>query len=251
MGLLIAVLRPLIEHYVDVGASYIAVGLRFTLIWGSVALIAWAVLRILQQTSAATLVLNPQDPEQTQLQQQNDQMQMVESEIYSTGEYVLDHPRPRYLQQQQHYGVGSSAESIYSTTTTSSSSSGSSTGSSLYYSPPAPQYNPYSGSGSPIRGNSPTRLSPIRKMVPGSNGGSPSPVSNKPMSSSPSPVRRRMEPRIVPLDDPTDDSSAYRPYPTRLVPQDVNHGTFKLKQESINVLEKPAGQGAFRLQRKV
>lgn len=59
VGLVVAFLRPTIEFYVDVGASYIAVGMRFFLIWGSVAFIAWAVLRILQQTSSATLVINP------------------------------------------------------------------------------------------------------------------------------------------------------------------------------------------------
>lgn len=57
---LVAYIRPMIEFYVDVGASYIAVGMRFFLIWGSVAFIAWAVLRILQQTSSATLVINPE-----------------------------------------------------------------------------------------------------------------------------------------------------------------------------------------------
>lgn len=256
VGLLIAFLRPLIEHYVDVGASYIAVGLRFSLIWGSVALIAWIVLRILQQTSAATLVINPQDPVDSQKQQQQQQQHIPQDLVPSNmhhdmypNEYVLDHPRPRYM-QGQYGGVASSAESIYSATTTSSGSSGSSgNSSSLYYSPPTPQYNPYAGSSggsSPIRSNSPTRMSPIRKSVPGGpTGGATSPLGKN------SPVRR-MEPRIVPLDEATLDESAYRPYPSRLSQAEIA-STYKAKtvQDSINVFEKPAGQGAFRIPRKV
>lgn len=75
VGLALAFLRPMIEFYVDIGASYISFIMRYILIWGSVAFIAWAILRTLQQTSAATLVINPekerQEFEQQQQQQQN------------------------------------------------------------------------------------------------------------------------------------------------------------------------------------
>lgn len=258
VGLLVGVLRPIIEHYVDVGASYIAIGLRFSLIWGSVALIAWAVLRVLQQTSAATLVINPQQqPADQQPQAQQHQHQqphqphqhelvapnMLHHDMYA-GEYILDQPRARYGPTAQYGAIGSSAESIYSATTSSSGSSGSA--SSLYYSPPTPQYNPYSapssGANSPVRANSPTRMSPIRKSVPGGpSGGATSPLGK-------TSAVRRMEPRIVPLDDTGADEGAYRPYPSRT---DVGAAyRAKTGTESISVLEKPIGQGAFRMQRK-
>lgn len=263
MGLLVGVLRPIIEHYVDVGASYIAIGLRFSLIWGSVALIAWAVLRVLQQTSAATLVINPQQqaadhlhPQQHQHQHQQPhqphQHELVASNMLHhdhmySGEYVLDQPRGRYSSPAQYNTIASSAESIYSTTTSSSGSSGSA--SSLYYSPPTPQYNPYSapssGASSPVRASSPTRMSPIRKSVPGGHsGGATSPLGK-------TSAVRRMEPRIVPLDDTGAEDNAYRPYPSRIGQNDVGAAyRAKTGTESISVLEKPIGQGAFRMQRK-
>lgn len=73
VGLVLAFLRPLIEFYVDIGAGYISFVMRYILIWGSVAFIAWAILRTLQQTSAATLVINPESEEQKQLQQEQQQ----------------------------------------------------------------------------------------------------------------------------------------------------------------------------------
>lgn len=68
VGLLVAFLRPMIEFYVDIGASYISIAMRYILIWGSVAFIAWAILRTLQQTSAATLVINPENEKYNQEQ---------------------------------------------------------------------------------------------------------------------------------------------------------------------------------------
>lgn len=66
VGLFVAFLRPLIEFYVDIGASYISFVMRYFLIWGSIAFLAWAILRTLQQTSAVTLVINPETEEQQQ-----------------------------------------------------------------------------------------------------------------------------------------------------------------------------------------
>lgn len=95
VGLIIAFIRPMIEFYVDVGASYIAVCMRFILIWGSVAFIAWLVLRVLQQTSAATLVINPDKPNEQELEDENS---LYKSQL--SGSQPLPLPDPPTPQQQ-------------------------------------------------------------------------------------------------------------------------------------------------------
>lgn len=244
----------------DVGASYIAIGMRFTLIWGSVALIAWAVLRILQQTSSATLIIKPSETpaEETTTSEFAGQGHLRSNSIHDDyGDYILEQrgternaaTRGSYIGQTTgQYGgnsgggnVVSSAASIYSSVTTSSGYSANTNASSLYYSPPTPQYNPYSGgSASPGRAASPTRVSvPSRKP---NSGGSPTMLTAP--GSPGKPVLRRLEPRIVPVDESVvfagaDD--AYRPYGPA-------GGAYSRKSPDV-VLEKPVGQSAFRIRR--
>ena len=224
-------------------------------------MIAWAILRILQQTSAVTLIIKPEDQsasEQQQSQQQRNNsiasQHQLHEEIF-TGpngeEYIIDHTRQqhnspsRFIQAGSpgQYGnvVGSSASSIYSSATSSSGYSSNTNTSSLYYSPPTPQYNPYGGSGA-TRGSSPTRVSPARKPAS-------SPVSAK--GGTPSSPVRRSEPRIVAIDEPEE---SYRPYPARHQPHGSVSEIYR-KSPGVDtttaVLEKPAGQSAFRMQRKV
>ena len=61
-GLFIAFLRPTIEFYLDFGAKYLATVFKFIFVWGSVAVITWGVIRLIQKTSMATMTLSPQSP---------------------------------------------------------------------------------------------------------------------------------------------------------------------------------------------
>ncbi|VVT54199.1 uncharacterized protein SAPINGB_P003956 [Magnusiomyces paraingens] len=102
VGLIVAFLRPIIEFYVDVGASYIAVCMRFILIWGSVAFIAWLVLRVLQQTSAATLVINPSAKKAANQQEQYEEDQNLQDEdAEDTSSYPQTSPQQQLLKLQQ------------------------------------------------------------------------------------------------------------------------------------------------------
>lgn len=215
VGLVVALLRPIIEHYVDVGAKYLAVFLRFSLIWGSVGLIAWGILRILQQTSSATLVLQP----------------TASTRAPSRPASPMRNPTARYLNSSPM--LSSSGESIYTTSSSTTASSAASFTSN--YTPSTPHFNPYQRSPSPgtMRSPSPTRMSPTRRMV--------GPTTAVPGSTSP---LRRPEPRIVPLDDP--------PYsvPPRHVMGDVSAAyRAKVNSDGMNVIEKPIGQNAFRIRR--
>lgn len=241
VGLLLACLRPLIEHYVDVGASYIAVGMRFTLIWGSVALIAWAVLRILQHTSAATLIIKPSDGEEVPAPEfaSHGRANSIQEDF---GDYSLH--RRSSGSTHAGYGNASSAASIYSSATSSSGHSSSTNASPMYYSPPPPQYNPYNRSSSPTHSTSPNRVS-----VPSHHGSysSTSPTLHHQPGSPGKPLVRRLEPRIVPVDEPSvqiagKDHDAYKVY---------GGGNQYSRRTPDTVLEKPAGQNAFRIRRGI
>lgn len=231
VGLIVALLRPIIEHYVDVGAKYIAVIMRFSLIWGSVALIAWAILRVLQQTSS-TVVSSPSMT--TAPQQQQSSRYLIQAQGASV--------------QSSHLSsspvLSSSAESLYSFTTTSSANTGSSTYSNYTPKPPhlpmsaataATGYNPYTArTPSPVRSASPTRMSPTRKMVGpimATGGATPGSVSAS---------VRRMEPRIVPIDDGSDTGT----------PDSAGFRNYLRAKDAVSVLEKPVGQSAFRIRRR-
>jgi hypothetical protein len=228
VGLIVALLRPIIEYYVDVGAKYIAVVLRFSLIWGSVGLIAWAILRVLQQTSSTVA------PSSVPQQQQ---------QRYLTQNQNTSLPPPLVSSSSSSPMLSSSAESLYSFTTTSSANTSSSTYSNYTPKPPhmplsaaATGYNPYGArTPSPVRSASPTRMSPTRKMV--------GPITATSGAITPGVVSasvRRMEPRIVPIDDGSDTG----------VPDNAGFRNYLRAKDAVSVLEKPIGQGAFRIRRR-
>ncbi|CAN6644804.1 hypothetical protein TRVA0_020S02344 [Trichomonascus vanleenenianus] len=62
VGFLVAHIRPRIEHYLDIWATYVSSFSRFAIVWGSIGLICWGLLRLIQQTSAATMNI-PADPQ--------------------------------------------------------------------------------------------------------------------------------------------------------------------------------------------
>lgn len=235
VGLIVALLRPIIEHYVDVGAKYIAVIMRFSLIWGSVALIAWAILRVLQQTSS-TVVSSPSMTTAPPPPQQQQSRYLIQAQGASV------QPQPSHLSSSP--VLSSSAESLYSFTTTSSANTGSSTYSNYTPKPPhlpmsaataATGYNPYTArTPSPVRSASPTRMSPTRKMVGpimATGGATPGSVSAS---------VRRMEPRIVPIDDGSDTGT----------PDSAGFRNYLRAKDAVSVLEKPVGQSAFRIRRR-
>ena len=235
VGLIVALLRPIIEYYVDVGAKYIAVVLRFSLIWGSIGLIAWAILRVLQQTGSTVAPSSAPRPQQQQQQQQQPR--------YLTQNTSL--PPPRISSSSSSPVLSSSAESLYSFTTTSSANTSSSTYSNYTPKPPhmspsaataATGYNPYAArTPSPVRSVSPTRMSPTRKMV-GPTTATSGTITPGVVSAS----VRRMEPRIVPVDDGSDTG----------VPDNAGFRNYLRAKDAVSVLEKPAGQGAFRIRRR-
>lgn len=250
VGLGLALLRPIIEHYVDISAGYVAVGMRYVLIWGSVGLIAWVVLRVLQQTSKATLILNPADGASVPTEQPAGAAglgsSVPSSPVRGDQDSYFDHVR--YARHNSTAttsagGLESSASSIYSSAgSLTSASSTSTSASSLYYSPPTPQYNPYSRSTSPVR--SVQQQQPSRKPVAGTVGvSSLNTASSSASLRSGSPTRRMMaEPRIVALDEHLDNSSgaSFRPY--------SGTGGYRKAGDGI-LLEKGIGQNAFRIQR--
>lgn len=246
VGLGLALLRPVIEHYVDISAGYVALGMRYVLIWGSVGLIAWVVLRVLQQTSKATLILNPAENVPTETAGPNSMQAPARSEqdsYYDHARYARHNSTATTTTTTAAGGLESSASSIYSSADSLTSASSSSTSaSSLYYSPPTPQYNPYSRSTSPVRAGP---QQPCRKPVSGSPRSINSANSSASLRSG-SPTRRIMEPRIVALDEPADGNGSFRPYTAT----PARGGYRKTAGDTVGVvLEKGVGQNAFRIQR--
>lgn len=62
-GLTIAYLRPTLEVYLDLWAQYCATGLRLVIVWGSVAAVAIAVIKIMQRTGAAAQAISSSPPQ--------------------------------------------------------------------------------------------------------------------------------------------------------------------------------------------
>ncbi|KAA8917214.1 hypothetical protein TRICI_000607 [Trichomonascus ciferrii] len=263
-GLLISYIRPTLEFYLDIGASYFATALRFMAIWGSIILIVWTLFKILQRTSAVAMAIPP--PAATAQASTNqdiadEKTTTTTTTTTTTNESTTNQkstdasptipppPPPAYTNVPGyfHYTSGGSSPPIPSLSSdassivSSSASSAYSYGSDLSYET-AHSYRPYDtyhhrSSSSPTKPRSPA----IRQAISSLAMNETTPT-KKHESRSPSPTKDRSTHSPSP--------SPRKPMGGRPLSSHSDRSMDVISGEAVSVLERPAGSQAFRLKQR-